>query len=246
MGCWLWLSYRFEEGSFPGRERVQALTRTLCHWLNLGLASIQVNAAQAAADAAEGASSLQAAADADAEEDAVISSSDADEINEACFTTLVAEAPPAAADAAGYDGEEQQPAGQDAASSGPGGVTPSSEQLDELLRRMEQEERRRQHDPYVRWTGAVASGVAAASSSSSIAASSSALGLHQQVAPEAAGLADGLDGSLSGEALQQLLMPEFEASMAPYVRWVSRPRFRPPPAPLQAGVGVAGGCRREA
>jgi len=60
MGCWLWLSFRFEDGSFPGRERVQDRIRQLCEWLNTGLSNIQTTeellTAEAAAAAARAAS----------------------------------------------------------------------------------------------------------------------------------------------------------------------------------------------
>ena len=34
---WLWLSYRFDEEAFPGRERVEGLAQRLCELLDSGL-----------------------------------------------------------------------------------------------------------------------------------------------------------------------------------------------------------------
>jgi hypothetical protein len=39
-----------------------------------------------------------------------------------------------------------------------------------------------------------------------------------------------LAGGAMGD-LESLLMPEFEPSMAPFVRWKLRPRFQVPPPP---------------
>jgi hypothetical protein len=39
ISLWLWLSLRFEEHFFPGREQISALNRQLITWMNEGLTS---------------------------------------------------------------------------------------------------------------------------------------------------------------------------------------------------------------
>jgi hypothetical protein len=194
-------------------------------------------AAAAQQQAAEAADTAGAAAAAGAD------SSDADEINEAAFTTHVDEAPADAADR-GFDGVLPLAAGEGDRGAGTGAGSAAQaaapvEDFDAMLRRVEREERRKarsQHSsPYVRWTGAVASGQLLPPTATATAAAAVSLGFapSETLGAHPAASQVVLDGSLSGEALQQLLMPEFEASMGPYVRWVSRPTFKVPPPPAK-------------
>lgn len=274
MGCWLWLSYRFEEGSFPGRERVQGHTRQLCEWLNTGLANIQTTeellaaeaAAAAAASAADGEGAAAASVDsvipaagaagaADTAPEgqvaaaaADVDSSDADEYSDAAFTMHIDEAPLDASDR-GFDGEvvaaptaaaadipSSSSACSTSSSSDPvpatGGVpaTPvdnasssDSEAAVESIAAFKLSNRqlaklKKLQKPYIRWTSAVATGPAMATYSDASSNSSS------QMLPNESYLGGGL------ENLDSLLMPEFEASMAAFVRWKLRPRFQVPPS----------------
>jgi hypothetical protein len=40
ISLWLWLSLRFEEHFFPGREQISALNKQLITWMNEGLTSV--------------------------------------------------------------------------------------------------------------------------------------------------------------------------------------------------------------
>jgi hypothetical protein len=53
ISLWLWLSLRFEEHFFPGREQISTLNRQLITWMNEGLTAAAD--ADAEAEAVEGA-----------------------------------------------------------------------------------------------------------------------------------------------------------------------------------------------
>jgi hypothetical protein len=271
LGLWLWLSYRFEEGTFPGRERVQAMARQLSHWLNIGLQNIQSAAAR------EAAAGLQAVVDAvsaaerpsssssgsgsgggyDSSSDGV-DSSDADEINEAVFRTPVVEVA-----AVGADSSSSSVAA--AAQAALGGLQAGS-RSDAAQQQQQQQQQQRQQwrdEPqpvaYINWGCTVSTGISAAASTNGSAVFRSTAGSGSSSSSEwgdeatAAAAAVGVERLLPGaesletsyaagtnhsvEVLERLIMPEFDPSMAPFVRWISRPKFRPPPAPTAAAVG---------
>ncbi|KAF8061391.1 ileS [Scenedesmus sp. PABB004] len=218
LALWLWLSFRFADGAFPGRERVAGLARTLSHWLNLGLANIQASATASAASAASAAASASVAgggggdggapggalgAPAQAEEQP--DSSDADEINEAVLDTPVVEVPAASALLDGLLG-----AGPTSSSGGGGGPA-----------------RRGAPPPvaYINWGTAVAAGAASGSPGGGGALLSET------------GVAAGTNHSV--EVIEALLMPELDPSMSRFVRWRSRPRFVVPPRPPAAAAAAA-------
>lgn len=54
---------------------------------------------------------------------------------------------------------------------------------------------------------------------------------------------DSLTGTVwchSVEVLERLIMPEYDPSMAPFVRWKPWPRFIPPKAPTAAAAAGGG------
>jgi hypothetical protein len=51
LSLWMWLSLRFDETFFPGRERVARMMQQLCSWMNMGLAAAQAAGAKEAAEA---------------------------------------------------------------------------------------------------------------------------------------------------------------------------------------------------
>jgi hypothetical protein len=247
LGLWLWLSYRCEEGTFPGRERVQAMARQISHWLNLGLQNIQSAAAREAAAAMQAAADAVAAVeqpssssssnnDSSSSSSDGVDSSDADEVNEAVFRTPVVEVAAAGSAAAAQAalGQQQQ---------------------------QQQQWQQQQQEPlpvaYINWGSTVSVGMSGpggsagsaifrstaggSSSSSSLWGDEAAAVGTDRLLPAAESLetsyAAGTNHSV--EVLERLIMPEYDPSMAPFVRWRSRPRFRPPPAPTAAAAAAA-------
>lgn len=232
---------------------MQALARQLCAWLNIGLLNIQTASEAATAAAASaleargaqwqlqlpGSEAAAAAADEGAD------STDADEVNDACFTTPVLEEPVPGwpADAAGSAG-----------ATGSSASIGSSQQHAQL-----------QPVTYVNRGAASSSDSddeSAAAGERSVASAGSVVPAPLEATPAAEAAAKAaappppsqelLGGGATVEMLEALMMPEFDASMAPFVRWRSRPRFQvpPPPRPRPAkarrvqGAEASGGARR--
>ncbi|WIA34808.1 hypothetical protein OEZ86_013108 [Tetradesmus obliquus] len=246
LGLWLWLSYRCEEGTFPGRERVQAMARQISHWLNLGLQNIQSAAAAAAVKGLAAAVSAVERPDSSSSVDSSsdgADSSDADEINESVFRTPVVEVAAAGSAAA--------------AQAALGSSDDAAEWQQQQQQQQQQQREELQPVPYINWGSSVSVGMTGPASSSgsavfrSTGSSSSSSGLWgeeaavgpERLLPSAESLetsyAAGTNHSV--EVLERLIMPEYDPSMAPFVRWRTRPRFRPPPAPTAAAAAGGGG-----
>jgi hypothetical protein len=267
LGLWLWLSFRFEEGTFPGRERVQAMARKLSHWLNLGLLNIQSAAAREAAAAVKAVADAVSAAERPASSSNSngynsrynridggsdgVDSSDADEINEAVFRTPVVEVT-----AASSSSSSSAVAAQEALASALSGSS-SSSSSNAAPQQQQQRYEALQPVAYINWGSTVSKGWSgpgditgsaifrSTAGSSSSSSSSSAWGDDSTAAVGADRLLPAVESletsyaagtNHSVEVLERLIMPEFDPSMAPYVRWKSRPRFVPPPAPTAAAA----------
>jgi hypothetical protein len=277
LGLWLWLSYRFEEGTFPGRERVQAVARQLSHWLNLGLLNIQSAAAREAAAAVRAVADAVSAAERPASSSSSsgynsgcnsydtrsdgVDSSDADEINEAVFRTPVVEVTAASSSSSSSDAAAAQEALADALS---GSSSSSSNKAPQQQQQQQQRYEALQPVAYINWGSTVSIGLSGHSDFTgsaifrSTAGSSSSSGAWGDDTAAAAGAdrllpaAESLETSYAAgthhsvEVLEQLIMPEYDPSMAPFVRWKSRPRFVPPPPPAVAAAAAAAAASEDA
>lgn len=251
MALWLWLSYRFEEGTFPGREKVQNLARTISHWLNIGLDNIQASLALKSAQAVL---SKPAVADDDAGSESVgvpVDSSDADEINESVFITPVVQESSGAAAVADEDLDMVSSSGAvDNVSTGTASHDPAdaahlSNDRSQLASQQQQQKQQwgsartaaRVPVTYINWGSAISLGLAQLSPNDNGSSSEDDADVVGSPATEAmmseTSFAAGTAHSV--EVLEHLMMPEFEPSMGRFITWKSRPRFIVPPRPRHKG-----------
>jgi hypothetical protein len=243
------------------------MARQLSHWLNLGLLNIQSAAAREAAAAVKAVADAVSAAERpsssssgghnsgynsyDRRSDSV-DSSDADEINETVFRTPVVEVADASSSSSSSDAAAAQEALASASSGSSSRNAPQQQQ---------QQQRYEDLEPvaYINWGSTVSMGrygpgdfsgaaifrsTAGSSSSSSSSsvwgdATTAAVGADRLLpAVESLETSYAAGTNHSVEVLERLIMPEFDPSMAPFVRWRSRPRFVPPP-PAAAGAAAS-------
>lgn len=225
MALWLWLSYRVDEGAFPGREKVQSLARTISQWLNIGLSNIKrTTLGRAAVSTSVKADPAAEATSSSGEE---VDSSDADEVNQEVFKIPVVEELPPATDAA----VDQAEAGAMLLSSSHDSRRPPVPE--EQLRYSSAEKARMQAAvTYINWGSAVGSGLAHLSYAGDDSDSDDEAASRAQTATEFMSETSYAAGtSHSVETLEKLMMPEYEPGMGKFIRWTSRPRFVVPPAP---------------
>lgn len=185
-----------------------------------------------------------------------VDSSDADEVNETVFKTPVVEVLPQSVAAAGVSAFGGASAAADGAAGSCGSIDQETTQLLQHTYNTKQtlniKPSKQQTPPavaYINWGSTIVSseatgffsggGVGTTGSSSCAAAETAATPPASTSAMDGLLPAESLETSYAAgtnhsvEVLEQLIMPELDPSMVPFIRWRARPRFIAPPAPTQ-------------